>query len=51
MRIAKTATDSGVISATEPLSDEARTEEIARMLAGEQITSEARAAAIALLER
>ncbi|MGB1177494.1 MAG: DNA repair protein RecN, partial [Candidatus Puniceispirillaceae bacterium] len=50
MRIAKTATDSGVISATEALSDEARIEEIARMLAGEQITAEARAAAIALLE-
>ncbi len=51
MRIAKTATDSGVISATEPLSDVDRTEEIARMLAGEQITAEARAAALALLER
>jgi len=51
MRIAKTATDSGVISATEPLADDARTEEIARMLAGEQITAEARAAALALLER
>jgi DNA repair protein RecN (Recombination protein N) len=51
MRIAKTATDSGVISATEPLSEAARTEEIARMLAGEQVTPEARAAALALLER
>ena len=50
MRIAKTATDSGVISGTEPLGAEARVEEIARMLAGEQITDEARAAALALLE-
>ncbi len=50
MRIAKTATDSGVISGTEPLAAEARVEEIARMLAGEQITDEARAAALALLE-
>ena len=50
MRIAKTATDSGVISSTEPLAAEARVEEIARMLAGEQITDEARAAALALLE-
>ena len=50
MRIAKTATDSGVISGTEPLDSAARIEEIARMLAGEQITDEARAAAQALLE-
>ena len=50
MRIAKTATDAGVISGTEPLGAEARVEEIARMLAGEQITDEARAAALALLE-
>ena len=50
MRIAKTATDSGVISGTEPLDAAARTEEIARMLAGEQITDEARAAARTLLE-
>ena len=50
MRIAKTATDSGVISGTEPLGAEARVEEIARMLAGEQITDEARAAALSLLE-
>ena len=50
MKIAKTATDSGVISGTEPLNDSARTEEIARMLAGEEITAEARAAALALRE-
>jgi DNA repair protein RecN (Recombination protein N) len=50
LRIAKTATDSGVVSATRALSDDERTEEIARMLAGETITVEARAAAVALLE-
>lgn len=51
MKIAKTSTDSGVISGTEALDDEARTEEIARMLAGEEITAEARAAALALRGR
>jgi len=50
MRIAKTATENGVISGTEALDPDARTEEIARMLAGERITAEARAAALALLE-
>ena len=50
MKIAKTATDSGVFSGTEALTPDARTEEIARMLAGEEITTEARAAALALLE-
>ena len=50
MKIAKTATDSGVFSGTEALDKDARTEEIARMLAGEEITAEARAAAVALLE-
>ena len=48
-RIAKTATDSGVISATRALNDDEKTEEIARMLAGETVTAEARAAAAALL--
>ena len=50
LRIAKTATDSGVVSATRALSNQERTEEIARMLAGETVTAEARAAAVALLE-
>ena len=50
LRIAKTATDSGVISATRALDQAERTEEIARMLAGETVTDEARAAAIALLK-
>lgn len=50
MRIAKHITDESVISGTETLNHDARTEEIARMLAGEHITTEARAAATALLE-
>ena len=47
--IVKTDTETGVISATRTLSNDERTEEIARMLAGETITAEARAAAVALL--
>ena len=50
LRIYKTASDETVISGTEALSATQRTEEIARMLAGESITAEARAAATALLE-
>ena len=50
MRIAKTTSDSGIVSGTKPLDAIARTEEIARMLAGEKITPEARAAAAALME-
>ena len=50
LQIAKTATDDNVISATRPLDPGQRTEEIARMLAGETVTSEARAAAAALLD-
>ncbi len=49
MRISKTASEQGVVSGTEPLDPAARTEEIARMLAGEKITPEARAAAVALM--
>lgn len=49
LRIYKTASDDTVISGTEILSPSQRTEEIARMLAGETITAEARAAATALL--
>ena len=48
LQIAKTDTDDNVISATRPLDTGQRTEEIARMLAGETITSEARAAAALL---
>jgi len=50
LRIYKTAFDDSVISGTEVLDDAKRTEEIARMLAGETITAEARAAATSLLE-
>ena len=49
LRIAKTNTDSGIVSATRVLDTDERTEEIARMLAGENITAEARAAAAVLL--
>ena len=49
LRIYKTASDDTVISGTETLSAAQRTEEIARMLAGETITAEARAAATSLL--
>jgi DNA repair protein RecN (Recombination protein N) len=49
LKIVKTDTDTGVVSATRTLNTEERTEEIARMLAGETITVEARAAAVALL--
>ena len=49
LRVYKTDTITGVISATRTLNTDERTEEIARMLAGETITAEARAAAIALL--
>ena len=46
LRIFKTTSDKTAISGTETLNDDDRTEEIARMLAGETITSEARAAAV-----
>ena len=49
LKIFKTDTDTGVVSATSTLNSDERTEEIARMLAGETITDEARAAAVALL--
>ena len=49
LKIIKTDTDTGAASATLTLSNDERSEEIARMLAGETITAEARAAAVALL--
>lgn len=49
LKIEKSNTDTGVVSATQALDNEERTEEIARMLAGETITAEARAAAVVLL--
>lgn len=48
-RVAKSVTDDITTSTVQKLSDAARTDEIARMLAGEHITAEARAAAAALL--
>ncbi len=48
-KIVKTDTDTGVVSAARTLGTDERTEEIARMLAGETITAEARAAAVSLL--
>ncbi|HYE44702.1 MAG TPA: DNA repair protein RecN [Caulobacter sp.] len=48
-RIAKAGSDDRLRTAVEPLSVEAREEEIARMLSGAEITSEARAAARALI--
>ena len=48
-KIAKSATDDSVISRTDILTQHERAEEIARMLAGEHITPEARAAAVTLL--
>ncbi|NCF49356.1 MAG: DNA repair protein RecN [Bacteroidetes bacterium] len=50
MRIAKVALEDSVVSGTEPLDSDQRVEEIARMLAGETITPQARAAATALME-
>jgi DNA repair protein RecN (Recombination protein N) len=52
LRIAKSAADKGkrVATRVEPLAEEARREEIARMLAGATITEEARAAARRLIE-
>jgi DNA repair protein RecN (Recombination protein N) len=49
--IQKRTAETGLISRAEPLDDERRVEEIGRMLAGETITAEARAAALRLLEQ
>ena len=48
-KIAKSTHDDSVISHTDKLTEHERAEEIARMLAGAQITPEARAAAVTLL--
>ena len=49
-RVAKTEVEPGrVLTAVEPLPANARTEEIARMLSGENVTDHARAAAAALI--
>ncbi len=49
LRVSKAENNGQVVSTIRPLSDEERTEEIARMISGEQITIEARAAADTLL--
>jgi len=49
-KIAKSQTDDGMNSTALPLDDEARLEEISRMLSGATITPEARAAAKRLIE-
>ena len=49
LQIAKISSATGVVSVTRILDNEERTEEIARMLAGETVTTEARAAAAMLL--
>jgi DNA repair protein RecN (Recombination protein N) len=49
LRVSKSEIDKRVISTIETLNDNERTEEIARMISGEQITVEARAAADTLL--
>lgn len=48
-KIQKSAHDDSIISQTDILTEHERAEEIARMLAGEHITAEARAAAVTLL--
>jgi DNA repair protein RecN (Recombination protein N) len=50
LKIVKHASDDSVISDTYILDDAARIEEVARMLSGDEITTEARAAAMNLLE-
>ncbi len=51
LRITKAGSEGGNRTSVDPLADEARTEEIARMLAGATVTDEARAAALSLLGR
>ena len=48
--VSKTEAGPGVLTTVDPLDDDGRKEEIARMLAGAKITDEARAAADSLLE-
>jgi len=49
--IAKRETDGTMVTRVDALVDGARREEIARMLAGSEVTEEARAAANSLLDR
>jgi DNA repair protein RecN (Recombination protein N) len=48
-RVAKGVNDGRAVTRVEPLTGQARREEVARMLAGEQVTEAARAAADSLL--
>jgi DNA repair protein RecN (Recombination protein N) len=50
-KVEKTTTDNVTTTSLKKLSAEEKTEEIARMLAGNQITKEARAAAAVLLNK
>ena len=50
LKVQKVKTDEGTTTGVAPLCDDERREELARMLAGENITGEARAAASSLLE-
>ena len=49
LRVSKTSAEAGALTSVGALTDEARKEEIARMLAGASVTEEARAAADSLL--
>ena len=49
-QVAKRVVDDMTLSTVTPLSNEERVDEIARMLAGDTVTNEARAAAMALLK-
>ena len=48
-RVEKTVADESTLSRVTPLAQDARIDEIARMLSGDRITDEARAAAEALM--
>ncbi len=48
-QVAKSVSDGATLTKVTPLGAEARVDEVARMLSGENITDEARAAARALL--
>jgi DNA repair protein RecN (Recombination protein N) len=48
--VSKTTVDPSVLTSVDLLNEEERKEEIARMLAGAEVTNEARAAADSLLE-
>ena len=51
LKVQKAARDDATATTVVPLSGDERREEIARMLAGSEVTEEARAAAVSLLDR